>query len=99
MAPLDAIVAERAADWKDKFGPKGLGLTVEVLTGACVWGWGLGAGEDAFSGSACAASGACSRSAARHPKPCPHRRTAALTGPNRPKPALAHPPPPRRERV
>ncbi|KIY92870.1 small nuclear ribonucleoprotein [Monoraphidium neglectum] len=32
VAPLDAIVAERAADWREKFG-KGLGLTVEVLTG------------------------------------------------------------------
>ena len=36
VAPLDAIVAERAADWRDKFGPGGLGLTVEVLTGAWV---------------------------------------------------------------
>ena len=33
VAPLDAIVAERAAEWRAKFGPGGLGLTVEVLTG------------------------------------------------------------------
>jgi hypothetical protein len=33
VAPLDAIVAERAAEWREKFGPGGLGLTVEVLTG------------------------------------------------------------------
>ncbi|GBF99112.1 U5 small nuclear ribonucleoprotein 200 kDa helicase-like, partial [Raphidocelis subcapitata] len=33
VAPLDAIVSERAADWGAKFGPGGLGLSVEVLTG------------------------------------------------------------------
>jgi pre-mRNA-splicing helicase BRR2 len=33
VAPLDAIVAERAAEWTPKFGPGGLGLAVEVLTG------------------------------------------------------------------
>ena len=33
VAPLDAIVAERAADWRAKFGEGGLGLAVEVLTG------------------------------------------------------------------